>query len=99
MRELTRLSVRELRVLASNRGRNFRDCTEKSELVQRLIDANVVQLVKEAPPKSLDVDEAEIRATKGCFHWHLLSSRVFRSDHKGLKNNASTLFKRDLEER
>ena len=40
-----------------------------------------------------------IRATQGGFHCHLLSSRVFRSDHKGLKNNASTLFKRDLEER
>ncbi|KAH8093441.1 hypothetical protein JL720_4575 [Aureococcus anophagefferens] len=63
MRELERLGVRELRALAAARGKAFRDVTEKRDLIMRLVETGVVQLVKEAPPKALDVDEAGMRAT------------------------------------
>ena len=38
------------------------------------------------------------RATNGCFHCHLPPLSGGR-DQRGLKNDASTLFERDLEER
>ncbi|KAH8061172.1 ubiquitin-protein transferase [Aureococcus anophagefferens] len=63
MRELERLGVRELRALAAARGKAFRDVTEKRDLIMRLVETGVVQLVKEDPPKALDVDEAGMRAT------------------------------------
>ena len=62
-RELERLGVRELRALAAARGKSFRNVTEKRDLIMRLVETKVVQLVKEAPPKALDVDEAGMRAT------------------------------------
>ena len=63
MRELERLGVRELRALAAARGKAFRDVAEKRDLIMRLVETKVVQLVKEDPPKALDVDEAGMRAT------------------------------------
>ncbi|KAH8070502.1 ubiquitin-protein transferase [Aureococcus anophagefferens] len=44
-------------------ARAFRDVTEKRDLIMRLVETGVVQLVKEDPPKALDVDEAGMRAT------------------------------------
>ena len=61
MRELQRMRVGALREMLRDARLSDAGFFEKQDLIQKLVDAKVVQLVSEPPPVELDCDELELR--------------------------------------